>query len=190
MPRRARLLLAVLLATTLLVGGCSSASSDDEASPTPSAAPGAGGTTAASTTGEQPPAAPRARPGRAGERAFARHVMALWGFALRTNDVRPLVSLGGAARTCGGCAALRTELARRRAQKWSVDFRGVDVRRLRVSGPPRAAVARATVDIPASDSFHDDGTFRNTSPAHAGASFDVRMRFTGRAYRLVSFTVS
>jgi hypothetical protein len=71
-----------------------------------------------------------------------------------------------------------------------VDFRGVDVRRLRVSGPPRAAVARAVVDIPASDSFHDDGTFRNTSPAHAGASFVVRMRFTGRAYRLVSFSVS
>jgi hypothetical protein len=116
--------------------------------------------------------------------------MDLWGFALRTNDVRPLASLGAGARPCGGCAALRSELARRRAEKWSVDFRGVDVRRLRVSGPARAAVARAVVDIPASDSFHDDGTFRNTSPAHTAAAFDVRMRFTGRAYRLVSFTVS
>ena len=190
MPRRARLLLATVLGTTLLLGGCSSAGTDDAASGTPSTAPTSGGSAGVSTAPEQPPAAPRARRGPAGERAFARHVMDLWGFALRTNDVRPLMSLGTGARPCGGCAALRSELARRRAEKWSVDFRGVDVHRVRVSGPARAAVARSTVDIPASDSFNDDGTFRNTSPAHAGASFDVHMRFTGTAYRLVSFTVS
>ena len=50
-------------------------------------------------------------------------------------------------------------------------------------------VARATVDIPASDSYTTDGTFRNTSPAHKGATFVVRMRYVRTQWRLVSFSV-
>ena len=116
--------------------------------------------------------------------------MDLWGYALRTNDARPLVALGRGT-PCGGCAALSHELARRVRQGWVVDFAGLNVRRVALVDPLGAGrVARATVDIPASDFYDTDGRFRNMNPAHGAATFLVRMRYSDRGYRLVSFTVS
>ena len=196
MPQRARSVLAAVLVGGLLaalLAGCSSGA-DGKSSTSPSAAApastGPSSAPSAPTATDAPPPAPRPAPGPAGQRAFARHVMDLWGYALRTNDAAPLRELGG-TKACGGCAALSTELARREKQGWVVDFAGLDVRSVAVAKPRGAErVARARVDIPASDSYNTDGSFRNTSPAHAGSTFVVRMRYADKRYRLVSFTVS
>jgi hypothetical protein len=55
---------------------------------------------------------------------------------------------------------------------------------------PGQTYARATVDIPRSTSYFRDGSFRNSSAAHRGATFEVLMRSTGRSYHLLAFTVS
>ena len=192
MPQRARSLTAAALVAGLLLTGCSSGPDDRSSSNAPSsAAPSSADASPSSSTGpDAPPAASPAGPGAVGQKAFARHVMDLWGYALRTNDAGPLTKLGG-KRPCVGCAALSTELARRKKQGWVVDFTGLAVRSVSVArqkGPEH--VARSTVDIPESDSYNTDGSFRNTSPAHAGSKFVVRMRYADKHYRLVSFTVS
>lgn len=188
MPRRPWSSLVATLVVGLLVTGCSSA--DDESSPSSSPTPSGSTSRSPSAKTDAPPPAPRAAPGPVGQKAFARHVMDLWGYALRTNDSRPLTKLGG-KKACGGCSALGQELARRKKQAWVVDFTGLRVRTVTLqkqSGPEH--VARSTVDIPQSDSYNADGTFRNTSPPHAGSTFVVRMRYADKHYRLVSFTVS
>lgn len=116
--------------------------------------------------------------------------MDLWGYALRTNDTRPLLALRPGKKACDGCQEFARELAGRKKQGWSVDFPGVDVRAIRVVRARDSVLARATVDLPESDSFNDDGSYRNTSPAHTGARFDVRMRLTKAGYTLLSFTVT
>ena len=71
-----------------------------------------------------------------------------------------------------------------------MDFPGVVVHRVRLTKQGGAEVARATVDIPQSDSYTTGGGYRNTSPAHHGATFVVRMRYAHGHYTLVTFTVS
>jgi hypothetical protein len=115
--------------------------------------------------------------------------MDLWAYALRTNDTAPLDALSG-ARACAGCAALDRDLAARRRQGWAVDFPGVLVRTVSVRRRGDVRVARAAVDIPASDSYDTDGRFRNTNPAHPGATFEVQMRYLDGKYRLIAFSVS
>jgi len=182
----------VAVLATVLVAGCSGdATPSSKPSPTSSVAAGQtrSATPSPSPTVEPAPVAPDPVNSAAGQRAFARHVMDLWAFALRTNDAEPLVALGRGT-ACAGCTALQRELARRSAAGWTVDLAGVDVRRIALSKRGGSRLARATVDIPASDSFNTDGTFRNTNPAHTGATFEVRMRFVDGGYRLLSFTVS
>lgn len=192
-----RLAIAAALGPAILLGGCSdsgAAPAAEGTSPTSTATdPARGAATGVASpvpTVETPPAAPRAARGQAGERAFARHVMDLWAYALRTNDAKPLSALGVGTKPCGGCAALTHELGRRRTQGWTVDLAGVRVKKFRITRQGDVQVVRAGVDIPQSDSYNADGTFRNTSPAHPGATFEVQMRLTDRRYRLVSFTVS
>jgi hypothetical protein len=186
-----------LLALGASVTGCSGGGDEAEqalrSSPTPSpSALEPSPSTSPSPSAEAPPAAPSAAKGPAGEKVFARHVMDLWGYALRTNDARPLLAASVAGKSCGGCKPLAADLARRKQQGWSVDFSGVTVHGITVprKQPKKGPVsATATVDIPESDSFNDDGSYRNTNPAHAGVPFTVRMIYTMRGYRLVSFTV-
>jgi len=190
------------LATSLLViaasaAACSGDGNDAKqalsSSPTPSpSALEPSPSTSASASAEVPPAAPAAAKGATGEKIFARHVMDLWGYALRTNDARPLVAASLAGKPCGGCKPLAADLAKRKQQGWSVDFSGVTVHGIAL--PPKQpkkgpVTATATVDIPESDSFNDDGSYRNTNPAHPGVKFVVRMTYTKKGYRLVSFTV-
>jgi hypothetical protein len=191
MPQRAaRSSLAAALVAGLVLAGCSSGSDGSSTADTQSPATSSLARPSASATTEAPPRAPRPAPGPAGQKAFARHVMDLWSYALRTNDARPLTSLGGRP-SCGGCASLSRELARRERQGWVVDFAGLDVHTVALAtAQGRVRVARVSVTIPASDSYNTDGTFRNTNPAHAGATFVVRMRYADKRYRLVSFTVS
>jgi len=181
-----------MLTAGVLLTGCSDGS--PSAAGTPSASPSATASSAAPSpvpTVDPAPAAPALVQSRkaAGQQAFARHVMDLWGYALRTDDPKPLAATAAGKQACGGCAPLARALASRRRQGWTVDFPGVTVRRVRVAAQGDDRVARATVDIPASDSYTTDGTFRNTSPAHKGATFVVRMRYVRTQWRLVSFTV-
>lgn len=191
MPRPLRPAVVSALAAVVLLSGCSGgpqAAGDD-----PSASPSGGSTSASPSpvpSVEPAPSAPAAARSRkpAGQRAFARHVMDLWAYALRTNDPKPLAAARLGKPPCGGCAPLAKELASRRTQGWSVDFPGLTVRSLALSSQGSDRVARARVDVPASDSYNDDGTFRNTSPAHKGATFLVQMRYVKSRWRLVSFS--
>jgi hypothetical protein len=192
MPRAPRPVLAAMLTAGVLLTGCSDGS--PSAAGTPSASPSATASSAAPSpvpTVDPAPAAPALVHSRraAGQQAFARHVMDLWGYALRTDDPKPLAATAAGKQACGGCAPLARALASRRRHGWTVDFPGVTVRRVRLAAQGGDRVARATVDIPASDSYTTDGTFRNTSPAHKGATFVVRMRYVRTQWRLVSFTV-
>jgi hypothetical protein len=45
------------------------------------------------------------------------------------------------------------------------------------------------VDIPASRSYFDDGTFRNDNQTHEGAVFEVTMRKEARRWTLLGFRV-
>lgn len=181
-------LVAVLVGLT---GGCSSdadqpragASHSPSTAPTPSASP--------SRDAEAPPAAPPYARTDRGAEAFARHVMDLWGYGLRTDDAHPLTALSpGGKAACGGCRVFAATLAKRHRQGWTVDFPGLDVRSVKVRSQGQLRVATATVDVPESDSYDDDGSYRNTSPAHRGATFVVRMRAEPHRYRLLSFTLS
>jgi hypothetical protein len=117
--------------------------------------------------------------------------MAAWSWSLRANDAGPLLAVSPSRKQpCRGCGPLEKELAQRAGDGWYVDFPGLSVDRTRLRRDGREVVATSKVDIPESDSFLDDGTYRSTNPAHPGATFVVRMRLTKGEYRLVSFGIS
>lgn len=140
----------------------------------------------------RPPKQPRATDTAAGRRAFAEFVVAAWGHALRTNDAGPVTGLSPAGQPCQGCKELAAELRKRKKQGWYVDFPGAEVRRVVLggAGAPATYLARATVDIPRSISYFDDGTFRNDNDAHRGATFEVRMRFDKKRWSLLAFRLT
>lgn len=159
----------------------SSPSETPSASPTPKVAP-------------EPklPKAPPAKADEAGQEAFARFVIDRWGYALATNDATALSDLSPQSGPCGGCPELATELKKRKKEGWYVDFPGAKVVKLDV-GPgevPEAHVATATINVPASKSYFDDGELRNENAAHKGATFEVQMRLDGKRYSLLAFRVS
>ena len=116
--------------------------------------------------------------------------MRLWGYGLRTNDAKPLVALSPPKKPCEGCKAFAKSLKQRHHQGWSVDFPGLKVHKITASKVGDNAYVRAVVDIPESDSYNSDGSYRNTSKQHNGAIFEVLMHFKKKHYRLLAFTVS
>jgi hypothetical protein len=191
-PRTARLALVLALSASLALSGCSGGS-DHKAKPSPS--PSASSSPSASTATPKPepekaPSAPKAKRGKAGQKVFARYVMGLWGYGLRTNDAKPLVALSPPKKPCGGCKAFARSLKKRHRQGWTVDFPGLQVRKITTKKVGDNAYAKATVDIPETDSYNSDGSFRNTNKQHKGASFEMLMHFKKKRYRLLAFTVS
>ena len=193
-------LVALLLAACmgLVLAGCGEGESAAE--PRPRQSP-TGPTTSDDPTPEptptrterarpKPPRPPVAGNTPAGRRAFARHVVDAWTYALRTNDPRPLVQLSAKRKPCTGCEQLRRELQRRDRQGWYVDLSRVPVRRIEVEKVGGAFVAAMRVAIPRSDSYHRDGSYRSTSPAHPRARFGVELRFVDDSFKLVSFRVT
>ena len=189
-----------------LVAGCSDGGSSDAAD-SPKASSSASSSASESSSespSESPSASPSAspeprlpkapKPGKdtpAARKAFASFVIARWGYALRTNDAGAVTSLSLKKQTCAGCKDFAAELAKRRKQRWYVDFPGAKVRSVTVNpAGPQAYLARAKVDIPASESFFRNGAFRNDNAAHRGATFWVRMAYVGKHYELVGFQVS
>src|SRR5690242_13131811 len=191
---------ALALVSLLAVAGCSGGSDDPQAdpagSPSPSStpAPSASATTASAQEQAAPrkPQPPKAANTTAGRRAYARFVMDRWAYALSTNDASAVTSLSAAGKKCEGCADLTKELAQRKKEGWFVDFPGVAVDRLEVrslSSAPGAWAATAKVDIPASRSYFEDGSFRNDNAAHKNTPFTVTMRWVGKRFVLVSYEV-
>ena len=188
------------LAVTVLAG-CSGGDGAPQAAQ-PSASPSSSSSSSAhaqaSPAGATEPAArepgapevPRARKGPRGQKAFARYVMAAWSWSLRTNDADPLLDVSPRKQPCRGCRPLEKELAKRAKQGWYVDFPGLSVDRTRLRRDGKDVVATSKVDVPESDSFLEDGSYRSTNPAHRNATFTVRMRLTKGEYRLVSFGLS
>jgi hypothetical protein len=127
----------------------------------------------------------------AAREAFTRYVVEAWSFALRSNDPSPVTDLSPRKRPCEGCRELQAELRKRHRQHWYVDFPGASVRRVRTAAgkAPGTWTGTAVVDIPASRSYFDDGTFRNDNAAHRGATFSVTFRPDGRRWSLLAFSV-
>lgn len=201
-PRRHALVraTAVALGAVLLVASCSAGDAAPGADPSPSeATPSTTETatpepspTAEPTLPEPPPMPepPRPRPGPKGQRAFAQHVMASWAWSLQANDATPLLEAGRSAkRPCEGCRVLDRELRKRDREGWYVDLPAIVVERTRLRRDGDQIVARSRVDIPESDTYFYDGSFRSTNPAHDDATFLVRMRKAADRYVLVSFTL-
>ena len=136
------------------------------------------------------PTSPPAADTRAGRTAFAKHVVAVWGHALSTNDVGPLLALSPKGRVCAGCRSLQIELRRRADSGWHVDFPGATVKSITLARNARQVSASMKVSIPQSDTFNDDGSYRGSSPAHPNARFEVRMSLTKAGFRLLSFTLT
>jgi hypothetical protein len=167
-----------------------SASASGAASAGASAEPAQGDGTGQDAQEPPAPEVPRPRKGPRGQKAFARYVMAAWSWSLRANDAGPLLDVSPSRKQpCRGCRPLEKELAQRAKQGWYVDFPGLAVDRTRLRREGADVVATSKVDIPESDSFLEDGSYRSTSPAHPNATFTVRMRLTKGEYQLVSFTV-
>ena len=164
----------------------------DQARTTPSASPTSATPTPTPSSGPAPqvPSAPKdTAKARA---AFARYVVAAWGYALRTNDAGVVTDLSAKKNPCKGCKDFQSELALRKKQHWYVDFPGAEVRKVAVhkQGGARTYLAHAVVDIPSSRSYFDDGSFRNVNNAHPRAPFDVVMAYTNGKYSLLEFRVS
>jgi len=181
-------------------GRSSDAASSPKASSTSSESPSGSpsGSPSESPT-ESPSASPTPRPPKPpkpgkdtpdARKAFASFVVARWGYALRTNDAGVVTGLSPKKQTCAGCKDFAAELAKRRKQRWYVDFPGAKVRSVKVTADgPQAYLARATVDVPASKSYFRNGAFRNDNEAHRGATFFVRMHYVGKHYDLLGFEV-
>jgi hypothetical protein len=203
-PAGARRAAGVLvLAVVLSLTACSDAADDEPSggsgssgsasgSPTSSPTPSASDASAADATAPRKPTMPKAADTTASRKAFARFVMDRWSYALSTNDAAAVTSLSAAGKPCVGCADLTKELATRKKQGWFVDFPGLTVDRVEVrslSGAKGVWAATARVDIPASRSYFEDGSFRNDNEAHPNTPFTVEMRLAGKRYVLVSYEV-
>ena len=201
-PRRNALLraTAAVVGTVLLVGSCSSDTEAPDADASPSTASASPTETAteeptpsAEPTLPEPPAMPeppRPRPGPKGQRAFAQHVMASWAWSLQANDATPLLEASRSRkRPCSGCRQLDRELRKRDRQTWYVELPPLRVERTRLRRDGDEVVARSRVDIPESETYFYDGSFRSTNRAHDDATFEVRMRRTDDRYVLMSFTL-
>lgn len=186
------------LVLLLLVSACNadpgeraserSATSPSPSTPDPS---GSGLPEPAEQTSAPPaiPAPPRGEDDRRGRRAFGEYALQAWIHALNTNDPGALMDAGG-RRPCEGCRTLARELRRRDRQGWHVVLDDVRVSRTSVSEEGGRTRVTMRVSIPESHSYHDDGTYRSTNPAHPRSTFEVEIRHTGRRFELLSFALS
>jgi hypothetical protein len=197
---------ALLLVSLTALAGCGGddgpepdAEPSSEASETPSESPSPAVTEASEEDVEDVaveeafpmPKPPKAADTPAARKAFAEFVVERWGYALVTNDADAVTGLSPKGSACKGCKDLEKELQQRRKEGWNVDFPGAKVKKVTVepAGPPRTFDSVATIDIPESRSYFEDGTFRNDNKAFRNAEFAVQMRRADGRYLLLSFTV-
>jgi hypothetical protein len=192
---------AALLMTLTACGGDDGGEPDAEpnddtsasSSPSPSATEADAEETAEPVEETFPlPKPPKAADTPAAREAFAEFVVARWGYALATNEPGAVTDLSPEGAPCKGCSDLEKELTNRSKEGWNVDFPGAEVNKVTVepAGPPRTFDAVATIDIPESQSYFEDGSFRNDNKAFDDAEFTVQMRWTGNRYLLLSYSLS
>ena len=58
------------------------------------------------------------------------------------------------------------------------------------AGAPATFESTAVIDIPASRSYFEDGTYRNENEAFKNAEFVVGMKYTKARYVLLSYRVA
>lgn len=209
-PATSLLTVAVLLGVGVLAGcsGDEPASDSTDAtsaspSESPSESPAATDESASQGTAEaeeaadesaEPtlPKAPKARDTPDGRKAFTEFVVERWGYALATNEASAVSDLSAKGSSCQGCKELEKELAQRSKQGWSVDFPGATVDKITVkgAGAPATFESTAVIDIPASRSYFEDGTYRNENEAFKNAKFVVGMKYTKARYVLLSYRVA
>lgn len=211
-PVTSLLTVAVLLGVGLLAGcsgddpasdstneaGASPSESTSEstgAAPSESASEGTAEAEEAADESEEEPAlpqAPKARNTPDGRKAFTEFVVERWGYALATNDASAVTDLSAKGSSCQGCKELEKELAKRSKQEWAVDFPGATVDKITVkgAGAPATFESTAVIDIPASRSYFEDGTYRNENEAFKNAEFVVGMKYTQARYVLLSYRVA
>jgi hypothetical protein len=189
-----------LAAAALALSACAGDAREPATSPGESAAASGSASSEATTVSPSPttspepdePNKPRFREGRAGKRAFVAYIVDGWGYALQTNDPSVLIKASG-RKPCRGCDSLRRELRKRAEEGWYVKFPGAKVRKVtfRPDGP--VEVATAVVDVPESQSFFDDGTFRNDNKARKKVKFLLDIRADGRGkqrrWTLLAFSI-
>jgi Family of unknown function (DUF6318) len=191
---------ALLLAFSLAwLTGCSDDTAEPSSSDPTSSASGSATSPSPSPSATEPsrppepelPKAPAAKNTDAGRKAFAEFVVARWGYALRTNEAAALSDLSPRSAPCGGCVKLAAELRKREKEGWYVDFPGAKVTKVEVvpGELPGVHVATARIDVPASQSYFEDGELRNENEARKGATFEVRMRLDGKRFVLLAFRV-
>jgi hypothetical protein len=186
-PRRARhrtaaaaaLLTTVALAATACSGGDDEPADDAAASETTSAESPTESSSPTASPEPEPPEEPGFASSAKGRRAFVTYIVEGWGYALRTNDASVLLDASG-RKPCRGCDTLRDELRQRDREGWYVDFPGAEVRKVTVKSNGDVQQATAVVDIPASQSLFDDGSFRNDNEAHKGRKFLIDMQAEGK----------
>lgn len=189
-----RAVAVTFLTLGLLLSGCNAQpDGDPESSSSPPSSPSQAPTSESPAPGEEEtraevPPPPRGKDGRRGREEFAAYVLQAWIYALNTNDPEPLLAVSG-KKACSGCAELQRELRRRERQGWHVSLDGVRVARTRITSPQGTTLARMTLAIPESESYFEDGRLRGTNPGHRRSTFEVEMRHTGKAFRLVSFSL-
>jgi hypothetical protein len=182
------------------LSGCSGEASKAAAKPsqTPTSSAGSRSPSLSSSPTAAPtperPSAPAFAPGDKGQKAFAAYVVDTWGYALATNDAAALTRLSPSKKElCRGCSDFAAELRRRDKQGWHVEFPGASVRRTTLQREGERILATTVADIPPSQSFFDDGTFRNDNEAHRGARFLIDLRTDGQAkkqhYVLLAFSL-
>jgi hypothetical protein len=137
------------------------------------------------------PKAPKAANTPASRKEFTEFVVERWGYALATNDAEAVTDLGPEDAACKGCKELEKELENRRKEGWNVDFPGATVKKVTVTpaGAAQTFDSVATIDIPESQSYFEDGSFRNDNKAFRDAEFSVQMRWAGGRYVLLSYTL-
>lgn len=189
-----RALAAGVVAIGVAVTGCSADGTTTVATPTPSASVSTSPATPASTPDGTPatarvPAPPRGGNDAAGREAFAEYVLQAWIHSLNTNDAGPLLEASGPT-PCAGCGDLAAALRARADEGWHVGLRDVRVSSATQQASGRSATVALSVAIPESASYHADGSYRSSNPAHPRSTFTVEMSHTGDGFRLVSFSLS
>ncbi|WP_148574488.1 hypothetical protein [Nocardioides caldifontis] len=185
----------LVAALLLTLAACSGDDADEPAAePPPSSSPPPATPVdgSAEEEPEEPPTPPVAADTRHAREAFVRFVVDAWGYALRHNDPSVVTDLSPRPKQpCAGCPELAQELARRSEDGWHVDFPGAEVRRVRLApgSVPGTVLGTATIDVPASVSYFDDGSVRNTNEEHRGTTFEVLTRRDGEGFALLGFQV-
>ena len=173
-------------ATTLVLGACGGGDDEPAADPgeSPSSASAATSDFSPTPTNTEPPTVekpiePDFADSAQGKRAYVTYIVDGWVYALNTNDPVVLLDESG-KKPCRGCDSTRKELTERKKEGWYVQLPGVDVRKVTFRRDGEVEVATAVVDIPASQSFFEDGTFRNDNDAHRGAEFVIDISADGK----------